>query len=662
MKLNKSQQQVIESDFSILNIAGPGSGKTSTMIEKTLHTVDDVEELNGFLIVTFTNNAAKTIIERIEKKFSTTLDVRALYIGTFHAMFYKILKENITELNIFGFKNDTLKILLPNEDADIFFTYFDEYFDFALLKISRKEFDELIEGIFNVTRTDIYYAISNSINKAPNDYMKIEEDVISYLLYKNENVGEEQLEKIKLILRDYFNMKINNNLMSFSDILLFMYLVLRNNKEVKNKVKQQFNYIFVDEFQDTNPIQSEILKLIFNNNFFVVGDPYQSIYKFLGADIKNIIEMAYDENINTIQLTVNYRSTKNIVQFTNDLVEQFTLKVPNWIPCSSGNTEFKNEDISIYEYADQETTIYNEMVKEMRNGVLGKEICVISRTNFESIYLEKKLLQNNIPFKKLSGKGFYETKEVITYLSIVKFLIDAKDVFSFKNFGGYYPKLGKTSITKIINGFIVNGKQKNYDFDITYHIKEKFPKNKALQGFVNLFENRNISYKLLEEIEQTMGLDSQLIKRGSTSAAQETIKENIKIIKKEMKDLLVSDSIEVIQDYIESISFNNKKDEVDKNNYVNITTAHSAKGMEWEVVYILNASDDNFPSSKNSFKEDAMEEEKRLFYVAVSRAKRKLSLLSSSVINSFVKPLKNEKYINIIKNENFGSFTNNRFY
>jgi len=660
MKLNKEQSLVIESEMPILNIAGPGSGKTKTMIEKILKVVKSKEDLEQMLIVTFTNNATNEIINRIETSLDVTLNPREVNIGTFHAQFFKMINKEYRDLNIFGFQNRNITIIQPGDDVSIFETFLKEEYANEFMGLKVKEIKELIEDKFaGNTITDLYYLITKPINLGPISFKAIMEDIERKIKSK---ISSNDFYSLKNITKKFYTLKQNNNLMSFSDILLYTYLLLEYNEEIRIKFQNKFKFIMVDEFQDTNPIQFKILTHLFkNNNYYVVGDPYQSIYKFLGADINNIVNMSMDNNNNVIQLVTNYRSTKNIVEFTNDITTLFKQQVPNFKPCVSGNTDLKNELIQVKEYVYQEDIIVRDIKNKISSGMPEEEITIIARTNYETAHLEKKLLENRIFYQKLSGKGFYELKEVEAHLAVLKFMIDTSDIFAFRKMAVYYPKLGKASIDKLAKEFMIDMQASNTEnFNIKSYIKKKFPKNKKLNEFIGLFENIDINYGLFVQISNAVGIKEELQKKATTSAKKKEIELNLKTLFLEIKKVLEKNDMDVIKEFLETTSLNSKKDKDKDKKFINITTAHSAKGLEWNTVYVLNAKTGMFPSEKSLKKNDELEEEKRLFYVAISRAKQNLMILSPDVVNDFVEDFKNKDYMFYYKGNN--TFVKNVFY
>lgn len=673
--LNVEQQRVVDSLFPIVNIAGPGSGKTKTMLEKiSIKLIDNKNDLKNLLILTFTNKAANSIFEKVENKLkkinqleeNEDLNKKEYYTGTFHSIFFKLLKENSVLLNQkFKFKS-IISIMDSNEDFDLFETIFlnnvmETYFKDEK-KMKKKDLDEKIFQIFGLTLKDFYFSILNSINKAPNDFKDILLTIHKKSNYYNKN-DENNLNKkdiIEKIVKNYFNFKIKEGKLSFQDILLYFYMLLKIEPELQNKIKNQFKYVLVDEFQDTNPIESEIVDLIINDNDYVVGDPYQSIYKFLGANIDNILNRMNRKNMNVIQLLHNYRSSKNIVDFTNDITELFTKKIPNYKHCISSNDEVTNFPIYVKENVNQSFEIIKSIKERIKLGISINEIAILSRTNFETYELEKYLHFEKIPFKKVGGKGFYKIPEVLAVLNILRVLTNNYNVISIGKVLSLVKGIGDKTIETIIKNYI---NQKEISIENFFKIIEKsFPKNKNLLNLNKLIFNiEELNIEHLKKVlnHELFNIYEEFKKTKDTKEKKEIVVKNIDYILNEIEQILKKNSKDELEEYLNNVLLDSeKKEELSnedktKKEYLTLSTIHSAKGLEWNSCYILNTQEGKFPIFK-SFDFDAdLEEEKRLFYVAISRAKEFLMITSEGEINNFVKPFLNKKYI-----ENYN--TNNK--
>lgn len=668
---NEQQLEVIKSNYPIVNLAGPGSGKTKTLIAKITIQVENINDLKHMLVLTFTNNAANEILERLSKKLDTKLERKEFYTGTFHGIFYKLLRENSSFLNKnFGFTN-VPRVLDKNEDKHLFEQIIQKHLN-EDGKAKKTHIKEEFFNKHNIYPMDIYYTINNTINGIPESINHIKQEVV------NQSICEDhkELEKLELIVDTFFRSKIMDNVLSFTDILMFTYFGLNKDEELRKKISDNFKYILVDEYQDTNPIQAKIIELISkNDNTCIIGDPYQSIYRFLGASVKNIIDKTKIENMNVIQLLNNYRSTANIVSFTNDVSTLFREKTSSHKPCVSANLEMYNHKIELKRNVNQEANILNSIQYRIKKGIPLNEMAVLARTKNDTYALENVFRRNNIPFIKLGGNELYETKEVKFLIELAKVVSGQYSLQNIENVSDYFKGVGATSLEKVAKLY-VDRKDKNITFsDI---IKKDFSSSKSLTKFNEVifgsisqkdFDSdlfsikddstiiRDCSYDSFLDILNNDNLNfyDAILSDAETIAKKKEIETNIEYFKNELQ-YYFSLGKDELREFLSDISLktDSNDSEIDKENAVTITTAHSAKGLEWQDVYIINAEQGKFPSYKAldpNLEEDErkkqIEEEKRLFYVAISRAKEKLTITSSGELNDFITPFLNKQYINL---------------
>ncbi len=672
---NEQQLKVIQSNYPIVNIAGPGSGKTKTLIEKIIVEVREINDLKNLLVLTFTNAASNEILERLGKKFNVELDRRDYYSGTYHGIFYKLMKENHEKLKLFGFTNSP-KILDDNENKHLF-----ESIVYTILdkesKLKKKAIKENFEQEHGFMPIEIYYQINNIINAIPKSIKDIKERVKEHSKSNNEN----ELKNIENIVHQFFKFKIENNLFGFSDILMYMNFLLEKDKDFKETLQNKFKHILIDEYQDTNPIQAKILNELDNsNNSCIIGDPYQSIYRFLGASVKNIMNKAKLDGMNTIQLVKNYRSTPNIVAFTNDIAKQFNERIQNHIPCESAALGLNNMKVFLKEKISQEFNIVREIKQRLEKGISLDEMAVLVRTNFETYKLEAALKREKIPFIKLGGNELYETKEVKIMIDLAKVLSNEYTLKNFENIADYYKGLGEVTIEKLKNLYLTSEHQANkniIDFIDEIPTNTKGIKIDNLKEFKNIifgnitkkdmenlfFEQkesdiiRNFSFESFEAIMKELDIEETLLKDVDTSLKKKELQNNINYFKEELKTYFEKGKEELIE-FLGDISLgqNDIPNEKDKSNVLTLSTIHGAKGKEWKDVYVMNVQEGIFPSARHKSekiteqeREALLEEEKRLLYVAVSRAKEKLMLLSENELNDLVQPLINKPYVNHYK-------------
>lgn len=664
---NEKQLEMINSEkYPLLVFAGPGSGKTTTLTSKISdNLVQNISDLETLLILTFTNNAASDIFSKVETKLSQELNKDKFYIGTFHSIFYKILRENRNLLaKYFGIQ----KLHIIEEDEDIkmfidilminFYESLNEDEKEELGKYTKENFKKYFLKCVNVFPMDIYYQIISAINNAPKSSQDIKAYVENRFTRKIENRFKEVIFNT---IKKYFRNKIDLGVLAFGDILLYMYLTLNIDKEFQNLIKFKFKNILVDEFQDTNPIEANIIDLIQNKNTCFIGDPYQSIYGFLGASVKNIIDKSEEPNMNVIQFIHNYRSTENIVNFTNDIVKLFKYQIPNFERCVSVNPNiYENKKIKVYEYLfgfGEENNKAIKLVHEYLKITKPNNIVILARTNRQFYALEQALTFNKIKYIKRGGKNFYLLNEISIFIDILKVLTKRYTPHTLERVTNYFDGLGNTTLNKVLNDFY---KRENKSETIKSIIETKYQKNKSLLAFKSLFlEDFDYSFKSFESVinHPMFNIMDKLKKNAETIAKLKNIEFNIDFIIEEIKSLFFSNSTnldDTLSTYIDSVNLINNKDDKDTTHKIILSTVHAAKGLEWDNVIIIGVQDDLFPhmmSSEEQIDEietkNSIEEEKRLFYVAISRAKKELALLSSAKISQFVEPFLNEEYIQL---------------
>ncbi len=475
------------------------------------------------------------------------------------------------------------------------------------------------------------------------DMKKILEKVVKSCSGSSEDV------LLNKTFKDFLKYKTSEGIVNFNEILYFMFALLNLDTTFRLNLQNQFKYIFIDEYQDTNEIQDAIIELIVKDrNIYIVGDPDQSIYGFMGAKIENIINIKNKFNMNVIQLKENYRSTPNIVAFSNDIKSLFETKIDGLEDCVSYNNKMENNKIKLIDYCNQE----NEIIKDILTSIYDKnipknEIAILVRTNFESGGIEKKLKQNGIKYKKLGGKGIYDLKYVKEIFSLLKVLskdfnvVDLEKVL--RNFNG----VGNVIIDKLINSYSTSVEK-----DISKIINEEYSKKeKLVYADKVLFNFEELNYYNFISVldDENFLLKKKAIKNADTIDKKNEVFENIEYILKEIREVLSTNSKKELEEYLSIVTLDNNKDD-DATNRVIISTMHSAKGLEWTNCYILNAENGKMPTNKSLGFKKEFEEEKRLFYVACSRAKENLMITSEKRLNSFIEPFKEEKYIDYKSN------------
>lgn len=604
---DRQKEAVLHTEGPLLVLAGAGSGKTRVLTHRIAHLVENKGVKPwSILAITFTNKAAQEMKERIGGLIPQDA-VDEMWVSTFHSMCVRILRRYGERL---GYSR--------------YFTIYDTSDQKALIKESLKAVD-LSEKNFPVGT--VMGAISSKKNQ-----LETPELVMV-------NAGSDYREKQIAKVYEYYQKKLKeNNAMDFDDLLVNTYLLFRDHIDVLDYYQNKFQYILVDEYQDTNGAQYKLVEMLAqkNQNLCVVGDDDQSIYGWRGADISNILGFEKDfRNATVIKLEQNYRSTKNILDAANSVVaHNKSRKVKSlWTESGAG------EDISIVptvnEYKEAET-IANCIVHDIENGERDyKEFAILYRTNAQSRVLEEKLITAAIPYRLLGGVRFYERKEIKDLISYLKIICNPKDDIALKRIINV-PKRGIGAAS--INAISDYAERNSMDFMEGARLCKEMgilgagPSQKVL-GFTALVEDlqeiarENDVQVLLEEIlERT---DYRNFIRVSESDTADERLANI--------DQLIAKTIEYMQnaenpdlgEFLEEVALVADVDNYDENsNSVVLMTLHSAKGLEFPVVFMPGVEEGLFPSYMSLTEgEDKLEEERRLCYVGITRAREKLYIL-----------------------------------
>ena len=692
--LNKKQKEaVLNTDGVILIVAGPGSGKTMILTTKIAYLICEKGiNPNNILALTFTNKAANEMKTRINNYTDINLD--NLYIGTFHSCFYKILRENYEKIGYS--KNFTIYDTVDSKDLiDRIITDF---------KYNPEQYN----------KSTIFARISlmknNSVTSS--EYSKNKE----FLEYdKQKQIGE-----FYKIFSEYERRCIESNVMDFDDILIYTYKLFLQNPEILKKYQDKFKYIFVDEFQDTNTIQYNILKILSSGcgNICVVGDDSQSIYSFRGACIQNILKFKDDyKNCKLIKLEQNYRSTNNIVSVSNLLISKNSEKINKTI--WTGNNDGEKIKVIHANTNLEETKFISVIIKNNINHGLYKpsDIAILYRKNDQIKQLETELQHANLKYKIVGGTSFYEKAIIKDIIAFFRVIINRNDVEAIKRTINKPRRgIGDTTLKKVYS--FVNIKTKNSSEENNSKNKNKkktnVEKNKdnsedvelvsankntkndnseniemnlwyvllnanlffvpriagLLQRYVSLISeltdlaSKTNAYKLAKELIDKAGFieDNNKIKHKKSNKEDESDDDDDDLI----KDLL--NSIKIFVDsrkegedksliaYMQNLQLNNvdveNNNEKSDNNAISLMTVHSAKGLEFKCVFIVGLEEGVFPLLYEN-KQANIEEERRLFYVALTRAKEKVYLSYSSMKYIYGKRQNTEKsrFLDEIKSE-----------
>lgn len=590
----------------VLVTAGAGSGKTRLLTHRIAHLVKDKGiDSSNILAITFTNKAANEMKERLEKLIGGEGE---MWICTFHAMCSRILRKhaNLVELNsnfsIYGDteKHRVLKHILQ-QDAD-----------FIALEKNKLKVET------------VAYHISTAKNE-----LFSEDDFEAYL-------GKDKNASIILnAYKKYQKELITANAVDFDDMLVKVYYLLKNNEQVLNFYQDKFKYIHVDEFQDTNVVQYKLVQLLGakHNNIFVVGDEDQCIYSWRGAKFSNVQKFIddYNKSIHIYKLEQNYRSTNNILTIANKIIKNNTNRLDKelWTDNGEGKTVSFFSSYNDLEEAETIATKIKKMVIE--EGFKYSDFAVLMRINALSRVLEEKFLNYQIPYEVYGGFKFFERKEVKDVLAYLKLVSNPKDNDSLTRVLTFPKKgIGEASITKLLDASTLYGMS-------AYEVAKSgigidAGLIKKLTPVINILDDI-ILHKQQQTISATMQeLISKFdIKNAFSRSVEEDLSKlmNIETLEKSVLDYEEANDEPTIEDYLQSITLSRDIDTLDEEgNYVSLMTIHSAKGLEFKVVFVIGLVDGVLPLSRayNSTDPNELEEERRLMYVAATRAKEELFL------------------------------------
>ena len=613
--LNSFQKAAVtHTEGPCLVIAGAGSGKTRVLTYRIAHLIKE-HKIDPFsiLALTFTNKAANEMKNRIESIVGT--DARSLWMGTFHSIFARILR---AEGHKIGYPSNY--VIYDTQDSK------------SLIKSIVKELT-LDPKMYK--ENYVYNRISNAKNK-----------LISYSEYVNNALIQEEdalslRPKIGEIYKIYVKRCFKSQAMDFDDLLFNTNVLFSDHIDVLNKYQQIFKHVLIDEFQDTNHCQYLITKKLasVHRNICVVGDDAQSIYAFRGAEIKNILKFEDDfDDLKVVKLEQNYRSTKNIVNAANSIIEKNQSKISKEVWTENDEGEL----ISVKKaFSDnEEGRMISNLIFEEKNRkqLTNSNFAVLYRTNSQSRSMEEALRRIGIKYKVFGGVSFYQRKEVKDLLAYLRFVVNHNDEQSFRRIINYPRRgIGLISIDKII---LTSNEENKSLWEILKNASNYFNRRvlKSLIPFVDMirsfeiFNNNNDAYVSASHIASTSGLLEDLYNDKSIEGISrfENIQELLNSIK-EFVDNPENSSFN-IDKFLQEISLMTDQDSDDDSDeeYISLMTIHMAKGLEFPVVFVVGVEEDLFPSQMMITTREDLEEERRLFYVAITRSMNKLYLTYSN--------------------------------
>ena len=590
--LNENQQKaVVHKEGPMLVLAGAGSGKTSVLTNRIAYLIEEGVSPANILAITFTNKAAREMKERVTKLIGA--DARYIQISTFHSFGLKILKENYEFLGY-----DKNFIILDSDDT---------------LTVVKKLMKDLNMNPKYYNARELRSKISSAKNEliTPEKFKKQEYD-----------------EKIVTLYKKYCQKLKAGNSVDFDDLLILPIKLLEMSPRVLNSYQERYKYILIDEYQDTNEAQYVFSKMISKKyrNIFVVGDNDQAIYAFRGANYKNILNFEKDyPDCKTILLEENYRSTKTILNAANSVIKHNKLR-------KDKNLWSNNEEGDKIKYikTDDEKSEGDYVVKEIKkiaeNGTSYDDIAILYRTNAQSRSIEEAMLKANIPYRIIGSFYFYNRKEIKDLLCYLRLINNPKDDVSLTRVINV-PKRGIGNVT--IANINARAEENNISMFEAITSGKELAFKQLIEELQASSENKTLT-ELVELVLEKSGLKKELSEEKTLES--EIRLENLEEFKSITKNYENEFGEVSLDDFLNEISLvSDVTEHSEGNNKVSLMTVHSVKGLEYDYVFIIGMEEGIFPHY-NSIMEgtnEAIEEERRLCYVAITRAKKKLWIINT---------------------------------
>ena len=616
--LNPEQLKIVNNiDGSMIVIAGAGSGKTRTITYSVAKLIERGIKPSEIMLVTFTNKAAKEMLERVKTLLGE--EPNGIWGGTFHSLANRFIR-----------KYTHLAGLKPR------YTIIDQTDSYSLMKLSIEESLPNYK-LMNFPKAKRCFKILSYKINTNRTIKQVLQWKYPYLL------KESLIPHFETIFNNYNERKIRNNLVDFNDLLILWNRLL-DEKEIAQNIAEKIKYILVDEYQDTNFMQAEIILKIaqINQNIMVVGDDAQSIYSFRGADFKNLLNFGKKlKSITKHKITYNYRSTPEILDLANNSIKNNRIQFQKTMK-TVRKSSVKPKYIVSFDEREQAGFIIQKIQKYMTEGIDLSKIAVLYRSNFHSIILQKELQANAIPFEVRSGISFFEQAHIKDLLAHLRIIFNPHDELSWNRIFKITPDLGKVSsreIIKLIKKLKDPIKELN-NYDLTNSDLNKIKLSK--RGFTNL-----INYLKSFENFNSESIPSLVIQK-IRQLIKPYIQKNFENFKERLADIdavfELSREFKSIGSFIDHLNLNISEisssvkettNKEDGDNQLVLSTIHKAKGLEWDIVFIISLSEKLFPTTHITKEEQDIEEERRIFYVAVTRARDELFLISPKSTHSY---------------------------
>jgi DNA helicase II / ATP-dependent DNA helicase PcrA len=628
--LNEAQKEaVLHINGPLMIVAGAGSGKTKVLTTRIAHLLTTGVDAFNILALTFTNKAAREMKERVERILGNN-EARNLYIGTFHSVFARILRAEAPKL---GYPHH-FTIYDTDDAKSVVKTVVNE------LNLDDKHY-----------KPNIVY---NRISQAKNGLIGPAEYATDYYIQQEDTRSNRPA--IAQIYEAYAKRCFKNGSMDFDDLLLKFYELLKHFPESLHKYQHKFKYILIDEFQDTNPAQYEIIKLLgaVYENVCVVGDDAQSIYSFRGATIENILQFQKDyEDVKIVKLEQNYRSTQSIINAANEVIK----KNKGQIPKNLWTENIQGEKIKLVrtQTDNDEGKYVADTIQEqkLRNHFNNRDFAILYRTNSQSRAFEESLRRMAIPYTIYGGISFYQRKEIKDFIAYLRIIVNPSDEESLKRIINFPARgIGKSSLDKAVLmaneknismwDVLCNARGMGYKAG-TLEAVEQFVQ--MIKSFVSMLNTKN-AYEVATHVGKQTNIVKELFNDKTTEglARYENIQELLNSIKEWVDDqqnrsIIDEDGILIdnaetqetqkgqagLSGYLQQITLLTDIDQKDPEaDTVKLMTIHAAKGLEFSCVFAAGLEESLFPNAMSINTREELEEERRLFYVVITRAKHKL--------------------------------------
>jgi len=597
-ELNPEQLDVVlHADGPCLVLAGAGTGKTRTLVYRLAYLLESGVAPNEILLMTFTNKAAHEMTTRVKELLGTY--PKGLWAGTFHHIGNRILRKYIKNLG--------------NYNSN--FTIMDELDSYDLLNN--------IIGQLN-TKQDKYFPkakiIKNILSFATNAGISIDTAINKKFNF----IDPETIDLIKTIQTRYKNKKQELNLLDYDDLLFLWLKLLEEYPNITNKLTKTFKYILVDEYQDTNHIQANIIKYLSTNhgNVLVVGDDAQSIYSFRAADIKNILSFPnIFPDTKIFRLETNYRSAPEILKLANNSIQHNTKQFSKELKTIKPSND--KPIVASLMNTEQQAEFITQRILELNDeGLSLKEIAVLVRADYHSLELELQLNKKSISYIKRGGIRFFEQAHLKDMIAFLKIIHNPQNEIAWTRILLLQPNIGRVSVSHITNHLAGKSLEAIIKGDNRLSAK-------AQQSWQDLQELFN---KILKIDQNNIAQILEIILEKNYSAYAKTNFENAPKRIEDIEQLInFADKYQTLENFLSDVTLSETFQATNTNNIeedsIVLSTIHQAKGLEWHTVFVLHLASGQFPHNRSMSDRAEFEEERRLFYVAVTRAKQKLYLL-----------------------------------